>query len=151
MRRLVFIALLTTLGCADVYKALHADPPVFDNRSKYDRGFFLQVWAETERIACTDIPLDGVTVIIHDDWAEFADACPDIRGWGCSDPYTMHILGAVGTNAIDVGAMVAHQLGHIALSRTDEGFDGRHARADWFGADGIEAKIRSLIETGAIN
>jgi hypothetical protein len=148
MIRAGVIALALT-GCYDVYKALHHDHPSFDNRSQYPDQFFLHVWAETEALAKTDVSLSGMSVVVHEDAGDFADACPDIEGLGCSDADNINIRGSVGTNAIDVGTEVAHQLGHTHFWKTEDG-DGRHSHAEWFGNSGFVEQMRELLEAGGI-
>jgi hypothetical protein len=144
MRLLVVMVCLATLGCADVYRVFTADPPAFDNRSQYPDQFFLRLWAEVEALAGVDISLEGVAVTIHEDAGDFEDACPDVEGLGCSDPARIEIMGGVGTNFVDVGTEVAHQLGHMHLSG-----DGRHAHAEWFGEGGVVEQARALLVAGA--
>jgi hypothetical protein len=143
MRRagMVICALLLT-GCRALLMTM-ANPPTFENHSAYPDQFFRQVWAETELLCGADISLDGIAVIVHEDAGAFYDACVDIEGLGCSDVDSINILGAVGTNAIDVGTEVAHQLGHVHL-----GGDGRHSHVEWFGEGGVVEQLRAMIVSG---
>jgi hypothetical protein len=138
--RLILIGALGLCAC-------FPKPTILINDSAYPSGYFHEVWAETENAARVDIKLDGFLVHVYgEDKAAFDRACPEPEGLGCTNATSkISILAPVGTNAVEVGATVAHMLGHVALEQHGGDPDWSHEHQEWFGPGGVVEQIQALI------
>src|SRR5882757_1732617 len=119
MKRTLILAIACS-GCADLLGA-----PTFINDSAFPAGYFHETWAQVEELAQADIPIQGMTIHVYENEAEFQDVCPDVGGLGCNpDSKHLYLLGSFGYSAVEVLTEAAHQLGHLHFRQAEHNPDG---------------------------